>query len=205
MSNQNYSPWPQQQQKPKGGGLFGGGDKRSTRDIIAIALSSLGDSIGEHTNGIKGQSLNGLMKRFQDQRDQAAKQEEEQRLIQVAKAAGYGDNQAPAVVAGMSLPPAPKPGSFEWYQGADPEGRKTYDEYNPLVVQGKDGPMRVPRNRPAINSTVRMEDIGGPPQPTQQEGSGGVLTRGQWATVVNTLGQAGAENWRRTNNVRIGD
>jgi hypothetical protein len=39
----------------------------------------------------------------------------------------------------------PKPGTFEWYQGANPADRSQYDMYNPIVIDGPDGRYVVPR------------------------------------------------------------
>jgi hypothetical protein len=112
----------------------------------------------------------GKIQREQDQQDWLARQEYERA------------NQAPDV---------PTPGSFEWYQTATPEARAQYDEYNPVTVATGAGPVRVPRNRPALGFT---RPIAGAPAPTRQNtpaptlGANGLpseVTRQQYQALVN--------------------
>ncbi len=113
---------------------------------------------------------------------------------------------------------APTPGSFGWYQGASDAERARYDEYNPVTVATGQGPVRVPRNRPAAGATVSREALGLPPlqapAPTMQntpspqlnaQGVPPVLSQAQYMAVVAARGQAETDAWMARNGVRVGN
>lgn len=212
---------PMQQQDKRGGGLFGGG-KIGGRDIAGLILGAIGDGLATH-NGGRPMAAQFMMQRAYDERERAAREQEEARerqqqeyqaarQRQALKGLGLPDNQIEAYAAGVggAIPQQATPGSFAWYQNASPEQRAQYDEYNPVTVATGAGPVRVPRNRPAVGTTVRMDQIGGATTsntPAPELGANGqptTLTRQQYQAVVNSMGQQRTDEWARRNNIRIG-
>lgn len=107
-------------------------------------LGNVGDAIALHYGGAP--VFGPMQRQAQAFQQQGALLAERQRQ-QAAMQAQQFQNQAALIDRRAQVQAAQpaKPGSFEWYQGADAEDRALYDEYSPHVVATGAGPVRVPR------------------------------------------------------------
>lgn len=148
----------------KSAGLFGGG-KMQTKDILGMILGTISDGLAIH--GGRQPTIGPMLMQQQmgmrQQQQQAEIENQRTESIRAAgRAIGLPDAQINAQMAGFKMPEGPKPGSFEWYQGADPAQRAQYDEYNPVTAATAQGPVRVPRSRPQVGARVEGSQIFGP-------------------------------------------
>lgn len=113
---------PMQQQDKRGGGLFGGG-KIGGRDIAGLILGAIGDGLATH-NGGRPMAAQFMMQRAYDERERAAREQEEARerqqqeyqaarQRQAASGVGYTQQQIEAMQAGVPLPQAPERTAME--------------------------------------------------------------------------------------------
>jgi hypothetical protein len=220
----NLTKKPTESPRRGGGGMFGGGKGGpNTRDIIGMILGTLGDGLAIN-NGGQATTAPYMMHRFEQQRAQQDAEQERNRTEkneyrqgqeqgQAAAGLGYTPEQIRGMQAGVTMPDAPTPGSFGWYQGASEAERAQYDEYNPVTVATGQGPVRVPRNRPAIGSTIRLGGQGGAqqPQPVTQgapQRIGAQATRvgsSQLNALVTQYGPQEVERMIRSGQIVIGN
>ncbi|MXO72868.1 hypothetical protein [Alteraurantiacibacter buctensis] len=126
-------------------GLFGGGN-------MAGGKPRPGPSRGQSIAGVLGDMLaigGGRQAQFVPMLQQR-QQMEELRGLQVQQAKTERDNAMQDWIARQEYerrnPDPARPGSFEWYQTADPTQRAMYDQYNPVTVSTAQGPVNVPRS-----------------------------------------------------------
>lgn len=160
--------------------------------------------------------MNGMRPQFAPARQQQQVMDYQTRQAKTEREARMQDWIAQQDYARANQPPdVPTPGSFEWYQTATPEARAQYDEYNPVTVATGAGPVRVPRNRPALGSTIRMDELSAP-TPTRQNtpapalGANGLpseLTRQQYQALLNDSGgnAAGLNDYLARMGIRVGN
>jgi len=215
---------PRLEDAPKRQSYWQGGDKFTARDGIAGALAAIGDGFSTWANGPSaGGATNMLIggrgraieqaKAAQAQAQAAQQREADLRAVGIDPARGrlLGDSVGGVVAGQMKPPEAPKAGSFEWYQTADPQQRALYDQYNPFVVSTGQGPVAVPR-RPAVGTKISMADLGGGEAPTMQntpapqlnaQGNPVSLSRAQYQAIVAEMGQSATDDYLRRNNIRV--
>lgn len=152
-----YEPLPHEQTFPQGRTDFGNMQpglvqaeapqpekKRSVLPyILAAAEDTLARQMGYEPQGVARLNAQADEQRALLQRAQImAQQLRNQSILQQQGAALTGQNQRRLHDYKVNNP---TPGSFGWYQQADPTERALYDEYNPHVVATGAGPVAVRR------------------------------------------------------------
>lgn len=181
-------------------------ERKGGFDWKSVLMGALGGAADGAATFFGGQPLIAQQRQF----DQAlaARQAEQQRQ----RAEALADYRAKlGIEAEFAQPEAPKPGSFEWYQTADPEQRALYDQYNPFVVSTGQGPVAVPRGSFGGVPSAPVGKLT-PIEPTTQNtpapqmsanGPPATLTQAQYRATVNAMGQAETDAWMRRNNIRV--
>jgi len=218
---------PKKEEKPKG--YWEGGDKFTVRDGIAGALAAVGDGLTSWAGGggagtLGRQTLIGGRRSAIEQAkaakaaaQQAAAKQQEMQARKAAFVRAGGDPNAFDAMGGdigSYLQPTSDQKNFRGYQGMDPNERREYDQFKPVVVQGPQGPTAVPRSSLGGGGSLPSKPVGKltPIQPTTQNtqppqlGSNGLpstLTRAQYQAVVNAKGQQATDEWMRRNGITV--
>lgn len=192
-----------------------GGDKFGWRDGAAGALAAIGDAFAQQ-NGADGGSVAMLSQ------GRAAKlaADKAMRAAEAKRATDFQDWQTREQWK-LDHPAAPEATAeqrnFQAYRGMDTRGRDEFlryqDAVNPRFTNTPSGTQYIPRTSrlPQGYDPNEWDVVDGPapnapqPAPGASASSMPTLSQDQWRAAVEALGAEGAENWRRRNNVQIGD